>query len=212
MLLEVQQLTVPDAQYEKLFQHLPLRFEADPAPDSDLAKLFLQRHGGATTRAFGVLSKEVADALMVSISQAQIDQVRAPRVLIQPMRHVDMQLGETIQYVRDFQVVRDAGTVTAVPINDEIFHGLKISASCGLVGNDLIGLILSVEMTDAEIPIPTFTTEIEEGVEVTMELPTLRIDRLEQKVVLPNGGTGLFAVRRESGIHTVFLATVRKLD
>ena len=74
------------------------------------------------------------------------------------------------------------------------------------------GDAVQVEVLEAEQPIKTFTTELEEGLTVTIELPNVHRYALDEKLILPNGGTGLFAVRRESGTHIVFLARVTTRD
>ena len=196
LVMEFQQFEISDAQYERVFQPLLRSLEVEPTAGHSLT--------------FAVLSKEDADSLRADIARAEdIRAVNEPRLVSCPMVHAEMGFYRMISYVKDFeQVVTAAGETATVPVHDEVFDGIKISASWGLVAHDLVGMMLGVELSAAESPMPTRGIEIEGGLEATIDVPTVRRFTLEQKVVLPNGGTGFFAERRESGSHVVFLATV----
>ena len=134
-----------------------------------------------------------------------VDMLTAPRILLNRMTPATIQVGEEVDFIKDYDVQVKDGKQVAKPVREQLFDGMRIDASCGLVQDDLLGISFRYQQRKVEKPIPEFKTTIGVGNTVTVQLPASTLLELEQQLEMLDGQTAMLAVRNGKGPHLMFL-------
>lgn len=144
-------------------------------------------------------SKEVAAAL-AELEGSTEGLVVAPRLSVKPLQSASLTTGETISYIRDFELTRqEDGATIANPLLDSIFDGIKVELTCAYVGERSIAIACSMLLQKVTKPIPEYRTELRPGTPpVTVQLPQAQGIRMQQSVTLEDGGLVVIAAPKKS--------------
>ena len=116
----------------------------------------------------------------------------APRLLVFNTARANITVLNQVAYVQDFDVEIAQGASIADPIIDVIQDGVildvrpVVSADRRFITMELRPTILSLTL-----PIPTFTTTLGAGLPVSIQQPSVTLQRVRTTVTLPDGGTVL---------------------
>ncbi len=154
---------------------------------------------------------EATDRWLAAIAaDATIQTVQAPRLLAAPLQRASIQVGKTIRYVKDYEIETVRERSVAVPIMAETFDGARVEMTSGLVDEKRLGVTFDFRINELK-SMPKFETTLR-GVpeKVTVDLPTWTELHLEQKIVIPDGGTAIVSAP-DNDTYAVALVTAETI-
>lgn len=189
------------------------QFKMPPKVFSALVSPILKDHGvkaqqkDDSTRRYQALldDTEVALILRATEKMKNIELLRAPSILLNPMTNAIVETGTKIPYIKDYAVQNNGEKVTYYPVHDTLLDGLRIDASCGLVAKDMLGVSFQYQERKVQLPFPEFESSIGVGNKVKVQLPASTLLQLDQRLELPDGGTALMATTSQKGPQLMFL-------
>jgi hypothetical protein len=120
------------------------------------------------------------------------EQMSHPRLVARPMTRVKVGQSRQVTYIKDFDVEKAS---VANPIIGIIRDGFETEVLAAFVDDSMIALDLLYSRQDLVRPIPTFKTTLGVGQPVTIQLPEVRTTRLQQKLLIPDGGLAILCAR-----------------
>lgn len=159
-----------------------------------------------------LLAKELA-ALRDRFGKAGVDQLIAPRVLVYPLQHLSLSVGDQVAYVKDVEVVKlDGGKTIADPVIDVLQTGFSFDGSVAIVDQDKFVLSCAMRFAELERPIAERRVELVPGAgePVTIQLPKLEEIRCDAKILLGEGQTALLPCPEFRGQRRFLLVTARR--
>lgn len=174
------QIRILDVPRDAFDDHLAALF-GDPNPDQPLHAVLPR----AAARA-GFLKELLGDPRITSTS--------SPRILAMPLTRTEIVTGETVTYVKDYEVEFVQGRAIANPVVETVVDGFVIETTCGFLGKGNLGIIFDCTKQDLARPIEKFETSIAgDDTPLTIDLPQLTKIRLKQSLIVPDGGLTLFS-------------------
>ncbi|MEZ5989641.1 MAG: hypothetical protein R3F30_11040 [Planctomycetota bacterium] len=151
---------------------------------------------------------EIEVILRAVAKRERVLQLAAPRILVHNTARANLMVTNQYSYIRDFNVEIAQAAAVADPVVDVIRDGIVLDVR-PIVSADRRFILMELRPTLARLtlPIPTFTTTLGVGQQVSIQLPELLLQKVRTTVTLPDGGTlllgGMKAVDKqfyESGI------------
>lgn len=118
---------------------------------------------------------------------------------------------EQTAYVKDYVVETVNGTMVADPIVDVVEDGLAVQAMATPLESGALALSITASLADLVQPIPTFTTSLGVGKPVTIQLPEVRVSKVEAAVEWKAGQIVAMALPAVAGRRSLVLVRVESL-
>ncbi len=184
---------------------------------------FLGQHRPTPKHKTMPLSSKQAQALLRAIEQREdVKLLCAPRITVYDGQKANVSVLNEISYIQDFDVeVAEDGKKVADPVVQTIQEGTLIDFTPSLAGKGTsIGLQFHGTYAAVTRPIPTLERELpgSGGQKVKIQLPELRVQRLEATVYLPDdgwvliGGGGSLEPENGKVVERVALVHLRKVE
>jgi hypothetical protein len=145
------------------------------------------------------------------LGDVRVESVAAPRVLGLPLRRCEISAGETLHYVRDYEVefVGEQRRHVARAITADIFDGCRISAICAVLADGTIGVDFEYVRNVVDRPMPKFTTSLAgDDTPLTIDLPSATTQHLQQRLALPDGGLAMLCTPFRGDRYAIALVRV----
>mgnify|MGYP002713132062 CR=1 FL=1 len=169
--------------------------------------IFDRSLGGNRINAAGGLSlqwtflddTQVETVLRAVSKQERALQLSAPRILVHNTARANLMVTTQFSYIRDFNVEIAQAAAVADPVVDIIRDGVVLDVR-PVVSADRRFILMELRPTLAKLklPIPTFTTTLGVGQQVSIQLPELLLNKVRTTVTLPDGGTLLLGGMKAS--------------
>lgn len=168
----------------------------------------LDNSGGLSLQYAFLDDVEVEVVLRAVAKQERSEQIDAPRLLIFNNTRASMSFLRNISYIKDFEVEIAQAAAVANPVIGVVHDGVALDVR-PVVDADLkfITMELRPTLMSLQLPIPTFTTTLGVGQPISIQLPSVTLQRVRTTVTMPDGGTmmlgGMKLVERqnlESGV------------
>lgn len=149
--------------------------------------------GGRT----GVLLDEAHLGDLLVTLEGAAERVNAPAVLTNPAQHASLVVGEQIAYVKDYEftVLPGRDVEIADPVIDVIQTGTSIDVIAVPVGDGRLAVEIQYAEARAETPFREFTTTLGVGNPVTVQLPELRVAKVNARFELDPGAAIAMSVK-----------------
>lgn len=180
------------AQLEALFTAAGRAARSDRKPDMTRAAFFAP---GAETDAFlAVLRKAEGVKVMT-----------APRFVSERASTFVGSIGEHVSYVRDYKLSRSETKLALIadPVVDTVHDGISMRGTVATLPSGKLGLDFACAVSVLERPIGTFTSTLDGGTKVTVQLPSVKVRSVETSVELKDGDTAFFALPPHDKRHVV---------
>ncbi|GAB4157940.1 MAG: hypothetical protein Fur0037_25670 [Planctomycetota bacterium] len=168
----------------------------------------LDNSGGLSLQ-YAFLDDTEVEIVMRAVSKQQrSEQIDAPRLLVYNNTRASMSFLRNISYIKDFEVEIAQAAAVANPVIGVVHDGLALDVR-PVVDADLKFITMELRPTvmSLQLPIPTFTTTLGVGQPISIQLPSVTLQRVRTTVTMPDGGTmmlgGMKLVERqhlESGV------------
>jgi type II secretory pathway component GspD/PulD (secretin) len=137
-----------------------------------------------------LLSPEEEAAVLSAIETGGIDQVTAPRITVYDRQTANCSVLNQVSYVQDFEVQRVGdGREVADPIVATVQDGVVVAMTPTLsAGEKEVLLALDLQISDLVRPMEEYRAALA-GTQVAIQLPEVRIARLQRRVAIPVGRT-----------------------
>ncbi len=158
--------------------------------DLSLGNDEFQNSGGLSVQAT-FLDDALVEAILRAVSKYGTSNiVDSPSLTVFNGQRASLNVINHFSYVKDFDVEIAQAAVIAQPIVDVIQEGVVLDVR-PVVSSDKRFITMELRPTVANLdrPLDTFTTSLAIGSDVTIELPTLRIQRARTTVTMPDGAT-----------------------
>lgn len=153
------------------------------------------------------------DAFRAALRQhARIERVTTPTLVVCPHARAQIAITNSIPYVRDFSVEVAQGSMVADPIVDVVQDGFTLEAAATLLPQGAVGIALEATVADLKRPIPTFTTNLGAGQDVSIQLPQVLTSQVTAAAELPRDHLAVFAMPAVAGKRYVVTLTARRID
>ena len=142
---------------------------------------------------------QVETVLRAVSKQERALQLSAPRILVHNTARANLMVTNQFSYIRDFNVEIAQAAAVADPVVDIIRDGVVLDVR-PVVSADRRFILMELRPTLAKLklPIPTFTTTLGVGQQVSIQLPELLLTKVRTTVTLPDGGTLLLGGMKAS--------------
>ncbi len=142
---------------------------------------------------------QVETVLRAVSKQERALQLSAPRILVHNTARANLMVTNQFSYIRDFNVEIAQAAAVADPVVDIIRDGVILDVR-PVVSADRRFILMELRPTLAKLklPIPTFTTTLGVGQQVSIQLPELLLNKVRTTVTLPDGGTLLLGGMKAS--------------
>jgi hypothetical protein len=184
------------------------------------ARIFVLEHGSlaqlSKERSGDVLSKPRLVTLLAALDQECLEAVTSPRITTFPFQRAQLSVFDQVPYIKDyeFRVLPNESAEIADPIIENINRGLQLDLRGTPLIDNKLGIIVKLEYTTLELPIPRFETTF--GVPrkpVTVHLPQFCTIKLEGHFELRSEETLLLAREDPTGEKEVLvLLQVLRVD
>ena len=150
----------------------------------------LDNSGGLSLQWAYLDDVELQVVLRAVEKQERSEIITAPRLLIYNNTRASMSVLRHTSYIRDFDVEIAQAAAVANPIVDVVRDGVVLDVR-PVVSADrrFITMELRPTVMTLETPIPTFTTTLGVGQPVSIQLPSVNLQRVRTTVTMPDGGT-----------------------
>lgn len=168
----------------------------------------LDNSGGLALQYAYLDDTEAEIVLRAVAKQERSEQIDAPRLLIYNNTRASMSYLRNISYIKDFEVEIAQAAAVANPVIGVVHDGVALDVR-PVVDADLKFITMELRPTvmSLTLPIPTFTTTLGVGQPISIQLPSVTLQRVRTTVTMPDGGTmmlgGMKLVERqhlESGV------------
>lgn len=168
----------------------------------------LDNSGGLALQYAFLDDTEVEMVLRAVAKQERSEQIDAPRLLIYNNTRASMSYLRNISYIKDFEVEIAQAAAVANPVIGVVHDGVALDVR-PVVDADMKFITMELRPTvmSLQLPIPTFTTTLGIGQPISIQLPSVTLQRVRTTVTMPDGGTmmlgGMKLVERqhtESGV------------
>jgi len=116
--------------------------------------------------------------------RTDVQRIVEQRLAARMLQEAELRTVGQTAYVRDFEVQVANGTVIADPVIDTVVDGFSLQAVAMPLDSGATGLALDLSVADLTRPIPTFTTNLGVGADITIQLPHVRRTGLEAAMEL----------------------------
>lgn len=131
-------------------------------------------------------------ARLVRRPAAEVEVLTAPRLTVFDGQKANVSILSDVSYVQDFEVEVTPGGQIATPIVATLKEGVVLDVEPSLDAEGHVRLVGTVTLSEVARPIPELKTRIgEQGPEVTIQLPEVRVARSRFEVRLPHGAAAL---------------------
>jgi tetratricopeptide (TPR) repeat protein len=122
--------------------------------------------------------------------QERVEEITAPQLLLYNTQRGNLTVTNQISYIRDFEVEIAQAAAVADPVVGVVKDGIVLDVR-PVVSADrkFITMELRPTVANLSLPIPTFTTTLGVGQPISIQLPTLRVQKVRTTVTIPDGGT-----------------------
>ncbi len=137
------------------------------------------------------LDSTLVEAILRAVSKYGTTNIAdAPSLTVFNGQRASLSVINHVSYVKDFDVEIAQAAVIAQPIVDVLQDGVVLDVR-PVVSSDKRFVTMELRPTIAtlERPIATFTTSLAIGSDVTIELPTINIQRARTTITMPDGST-----------------------
>lgn len=168
----------------------------------------LNNAGGLSLQYAFLDDTEVEIVLRAVNKQERSEQIEAPRLLIYNNTRASMSFLRNISYIRDFEVEIAQAAAVANPVIGVVHDGVALDVR-PVVDADLRFITMELRPTvmSLQLPIPTFTTTLGVGQPISIQLPSVTLQRVRTTVTMPDGGTmmlgGMKLVERQQMVSGV---------
>src|SRR5262245_43043076 len=100
------------------------------------------------------------------------------------LQQAELRTVSQTSYVRDFEVHATDSAVIADPVIGTVEDGFSLQAVAMPLESGAVGLAVDLSVADLTRPIPTFTTNLGVGADITIQLPHVRRSDLEAAMEL----------------------------
>ena len=130
--------------------------------------------------------------------QERVQQLSAPRLLVHNTARANLAVTNQFTYIRDFNVEIAQAAAVADPVVDVIRDGIVLDVR-PVVSADMRYILMELRPTLAQLrlPIPTFTTTLGVGQQISIQLPELQLQKVRTTVTVPDGGILLLGGMKE---------------
>ncbi len=167
-----------------------IRARVENLYDKTLGNDEFSNSGGLSVQAT-FLDDTLVEAVLRAVSKyGTTNIVDAPSLTVFNGQRASLSVINHVSYVKDFDVEIAQAAVIAQPIVDVLQDGVVLDVR-PVVSSDKRFVTMELRPTVAELrrPIDTFTTSLAIGSDVTIELPTIEIQRARTTVTMPDGST-----------------------
>ena len=152
------------------------------------------------------------DRWLAEVAQDErITAVVAPRIIALPLYGCVLSIGDTLHYVRDYEVefAGEQHRPIAKPIMDDLWDGISITAICACLPDGTVGVDFDYKATSVQRPIPQFTSSLAgDDTPLTIDLPASTVVHLQQRLALPNGGLAILCAQKDADRYAIALVRV----
>jgi hypothetical protein len=160
----------------------------------------LQREAGklrdVTVLAAGHSTSKFLAALQ---GRADVPKVVEQHLTARMLQQAELRTVDQTAYVRDFDVQVQNGAVIADPVIGTVEDGISLQAVAMPLENGTLGLSLDLSSAVLTRPIPTFTTNLGVGADITIQLPHVRQAGLEAAMALQRDQTAVVVLPALAG-------------
>jgi len=130
--------------------------------------------------------------------QERVQQLSAPRLLVHNTARANLSVTKQFTYIRDFNVEIAQAAAVADPVVDVIRDGIVLDVR-PVVSADMRYILMEMRPTLATLtlPIPTFTTTLGVGQQISIQLPELQLQKVRTTITVPDGGILLLGGMKE---------------
>ena len=164
--------------------------------------------GGLSVQAASLDDAEVEVILRAVRKRERSEEIQAPRLLIYNNTRASMSFLRQISYIKDFDVEIAQASAVANPVVDTVNDGVSLDVR-PVVDAELKFITMELRPTvmELQLPIATFTTTLGVGQPISIQLPSVILQRVRTTVTMPDGGTMMLGgmrllekIDRESGV------------
>ncbi len=150
----------------------------------------LEGSGGLALQYAFLGDAELEIVLRAVDKQERSQLITAPRLVIYNNTRASMSVLRHTSYIRDFDVEIAQAAAVANPVVDVVRDGVVLDVR-PVVSADrrFITMELRPTVMTLDLPIPTFTTTLGVGQPVSIQLPSVTLQRVRTTVTMPDGGT-----------------------
>lgn len=148
-------------------------------------------NAGGLALQYTFLDDTEIEAILLAVSKRErVEQINAPNLLLSNTQRAHLTVTHQVSYVRDFDVEIAQAAAVANPVVSMVSDGIVLDVH-PVVSADrrFITMELRPTLAQLEQPIPTYTTTLGVGQEITIQLPHLQVQRIRTTVTIPDGGT-----------------------
>ncbi len=166
-------------------------------------------NGGGLSLQYAFLDDTEVEIVLRAVSkQERSEQIEAPRLLVYNNTRASMHFLRNISYIKDFEVEIAQAAAVANPVVGTVHDGVALDVR-PVVDADLRFITMELRPTvmALQLPIPTFTTTLGVGQPISIQLPSVTLQRVRTTVTMPDGGTmmlgGMKLVERQNMVSGV---------
>jgi general secretion pathway protein D len=168
----------------------------------------LDNSGGLSLQYAWLDDVEVEAVLRAVSKQERAEELTAPRLLVYNNARANLSAVRQTSYIKDFDVEIAQAAAIANPVVDVVRDGVVLDVK-PVVSADrrFITMELRPSVLTLQLPIPTFTTTLGTGQPVSIQIPTVTLQRVRTTVTMPDGATLMLGgmkmaerTRQKSGI------------
>ncbi|MBK8097813.1 MAG: hypothetical protein IPK26_11940 [Planctomycetes bacterium] len=150
----------------------------------------LTNAGGLSLQYAFLDDTEVEVVLRAVAKQERSEQIEAPRLLIYNNSRAHMSYLRNIAYIKDFEVEIAQAAAVANPVIGTVHDGVALDVR-PVVDSELkfITMELRPSVMSLQLPIPTFTTTLGVGQPISIQLPSVTLQKVRTTVTMPDGAT-----------------------
>ena len=148
-------------------------------------------NGGGLSLQFAYLNDTELEVVLRAVEkQERSMMIASPRLLIYNNTRASMSVLRHKSYIRDFDVEIAQAAAVANPVVDVVRDGVVLDVR-PVVSSDrrFITMELRPTVMTLDLPIPTFTTTLGVGQPVSIQLPSVNLQRVRTTVTMPDGAT-----------------------
>jgi tetratricopeptide (TPR) repeat protein len=150
----------------------------------------LNNAGGLSLQYAFLDDTELEVVLRAVSKQERSEEINNPRLLINNNTRASMSFLRNVSYIRDFEVEIAQAAAVANPVIGVVHDGVALDVR-PVVDADLRFITMELRPTvmSLQLPIPTFTTTLGVGQPISIQLPSVTLQRVRTIVTMPDGGT-----------------------
>jgi tetratricopeptide (TPR) repeat protein/Flp pilus assembly secretin CpaC len=150
----------------------------------------LNNAGGMSLQYAYLGDTQVEVVLRAVQKQERSEQIDAPRLLIYNNTRASMSYLRNIAYIKDFEVEIAQAAAVANPVIGTVRDGVALDVR-PVVDSEFKFITMELRPTvmTLQLPIPTFTTTLGVGQPISIQLPSVTLQRIRTTVTMPDGGT-----------------------